>query len=207
MKPLIFAVLIIPLMLACSPGIHEKTSPIKVEIAEIGGGYQLLRGGQPYEIRGAGMNVDDMERFTANGGNSIRNWSTISDEQDTQALLEAAHANGVTVALGLPMRAERHGFDYDDETAVAQQLEVMRSEVLKLVTVDAGEDHMVQAQLQDRSCKLLGLSRVRCRRTTCFHRTEVTPSGAGVAEDHECSRTGRKAFTDVGTTRLFADGV
>jgi len=37
----------------------------------------------------------------------------------------------VTVALGLSMKAERHGFDYDDPDAVAAQLEPLREEVLK----------------------------------------------------------------------------
>jgi hypothetical protein len=35
------------------------------------------------------------------------------------------------VALGLAMHSERHGFDYDDADAVAEQLERMRAEVLK----------------------------------------------------------------------------
>ena len=131
MKPLLLAVFIMPLMLACSPGTSDPTSPVKVEIVRSGDGYQLLRGGEPYVIRGAGMSVDDIERFALNGGNSIRNWTTISDTQDTQALLDSAHAHGVTVALGLPMHAERHGFDYDDAAAVERQLEAMRTEVLK----------------------------------------------------------------------------
>jgi exo-beta-1,3-glucanase (GH17 family) len=131
MKPVLFLVLIIPMMIACSPETSETTSPMKVEIVESDDGYRLLRGGRPYEIRGAGMSIDDIERFAANGGNSIRNWTTISDRQDTQALLDAAHAHGVTVALGLPMHAERHGFDYNDEAAVAKQLAMMQAEVLK----------------------------------------------------------------------------
>ncbi len=77
------------------------------------------------------MVVDDIERFAARGGNSIRTWSTTGDEQDTRALLDAAHSHGVTVALGLPLVPERHGFDYDDPEAVAEQLELMRAEVLK----------------------------------------------------------------------------
>jgi exo-beta-1,3-glucanase (GH17 family) len=131
MRNLFFAILTIPAILACSPESPVTEFPFKVEIVESGDGYRLLRGGEPYEIRGAGMSVDDIERFAANGGNSIRNWTTISDQQDTLALLDTAHAHGVTVALGLPMQAERHGFDYDDEAAVARQLELMQSEVLK----------------------------------------------------------------------------
>ena len=86
-------------------------TPVKVEIEATEDGYQLLRGGEPYLINGAGMGVDDLENFAAHGGNSIRTWSTNSDYQDTLALLDAAQANGVTVALCLSMQAERHGFD------------------------------------------------------------------------------------------------
>jgi exo-beta-1,3-glucanase (GH17 family) len=106
-------------------------TPVKVEIEATEDGYQLLRGGEPYVINGAGMGVDDLENFAAHGGNSIRTWSTNSDYQDTLALLDAAQANGVTVALCLSMRAERHGFNYDDAQAVAEQLQWMREEVTR----------------------------------------------------------------------------
>ena len=106
-------------------------TPVKVEIEATEDGYQLLRGGEPYLINGAGMGVDDLENFAAHGGNSIRTWSTNSDYQDTLALLDAAQANGVTVALCLSMQAERHGFDYDDAQAVAEQLQWMREEVIR----------------------------------------------------------------------------
>ena len=118
-------------MASCSPTTEDKMSPIKVEIIRTDTGYQLLRGGEPYEIRGAGMGVDDIERFASRGGNSIRTWDTTGEYQHTRALLDAAQEHGITVALGLPMRAERHGFDYNDTEAVAAQLELIRGEVLK----------------------------------------------------------------------------
>ena len=77
------------------------------------------------------MAVDDIQRFAAAGGNSIRNWDTMQQGQDTLALLDKAHAHGVTVALGLAMTPERHGFNYNDPDEVAAQLKVMRGEVLK----------------------------------------------------------------------------
>jgi exo-beta-1,3-glucanase (GH17 family) len=77
------------------------------------------------------MGRNDIERFAGHGGNSIRTWSTANDYQDTKELLDAAHEHGVTVALGLSMTAERHGFDYDDADAVAAQLAEIRGEVLK----------------------------------------------------------------------------
>jgi exo-beta-1,3-glucanase (GH17 family) len=105
--------------------------PIKVEIVATDSGYELLRGGTPYVIKGAGMAIDDLANFAARGGNSIRNWSTDADYQDTLALLDAAHQSGITVSLCLSLRAERHGFDYSDADAVAAQLEWIRAEVEK----------------------------------------------------------------------------
>jgi exo-beta-1,3-glucanase (GH17 family) len=131
MRYLVFLVSIFCLMTACSNDPTSTSRPIKVEIVKSDDGYQLLRGGKPYEVRGAGMVIDDIGRIAAAGGNSIRIWDTAQEEQDTLALLDDAQAHGVTVALGLRMRHERHGFDYDDPTAVAAQLEFIRGEVLK----------------------------------------------------------------------------
>jgi hypothetical protein len=105
--------------------------PVKVEIAETSTGYQILRDGKPYDIRGAGMAVDHIAAFTDHGGNSIRNWTTADDPQSIEELLDRAHEADVTVMLCLPMQAERWGFDYDDQDAVAMQLEAFRGEVLK----------------------------------------------------------------------------
>ena len=131
MRHPLLAIALLCLMTACSVESDPSLSPIRVEVRETDDGYVLLRGGKPYTVRGAGMAINDIERFAAYGGNSIRNWSTSQRGQDTRELLDTAHANGVTVALGLPMVPERHGFDYDDAEAVAEQLEFLRGEVLK----------------------------------------------------------------------------
>lgn len=102
-----------------------------VEIVQTNAGYQLMRGGNPYIIKGAGMGVAGIESFAAHGGNSIRNWTTTGQFENGQAVLDKAHANGVTVALCLAMRPERSGFDYDDAETVAAQLDEFREEVLK----------------------------------------------------------------------------
>ncbi len=117
-------------MAACAHPATRTEGPMKVEIATTETGFELLRDGEPYQIRGAGMTSGDLAAFAAHGGNSIRNWTTVG-RVDTRQLLDEAHANGVTVALCLPMGSERHGFDYDDEAAVAAQLDTMRAEVLK----------------------------------------------------------------------------
>ncbi len=126
-----FVLVMVCVLAACTPETEEMQSAVKVEIVKTDVGYQLMRGGERYEIKGAGMGIDDIERFASHGGNSIRNWTTTSEYQDVLALLDSAHAHGVTVALGLPMRAERHGFDYDNPEAVERQLEVFRQDVIK----------------------------------------------------------------------------
>jgi hypothetical protein len=100
---------------------------VRVEIVKSGPGYELLRAGKPYEIRGAGLEYGDMASFAAHGGNSIRNWTT----DNAAAVLDTAQSNGITVALCLCLQSERWGFDYNDATVVAAQLELMRAEVLK----------------------------------------------------------------------------
>ena len=99
---------------------------VPVTVVQEGGRYRLFRGGQPYEIRGAGL-ADNMETLAAHGGNSFRTWST----NDAGQVLDEALRLGLTVALCIEIGRERQGFDYDDEQAVAAQLEFARGEVRK----------------------------------------------------------------------------
>ena len=48
---------------------------IPVELVEHDGGWKLLRGGEPYEVRGAGLEYSDLSVFASHGGNSIRTWN------------------------------------------------------------------------------------------------------------------------------------
>ena len=100
MRYLLCAATILCLMTACSTEPDSPHKPVRVEIEKTDDGYRLLRGGEPYTVRGAGMVIDDLERFAASGGNSVRNWSTTHDGQETGAFLDAAQQHGVTVALG-----------------------------------------------------------------------------------------------------------
>ncbi|MBD3647432.1 MAG: hypothetical protein HUJ31_08290 [Pseudomonadales bacterium] len=111
------------------PGcVWHQQLPVAVEIQRTGTGYQLLRDGQPYELRGAGTQlVRDLTSIAAHGGNSVRTWRTYNASE----LLDRAHDLGLTVALCLDMKRERHGFDYDDAVAVRRQLDFFRGEVLK----------------------------------------------------------------------------
>lgn len=119
------------LFAGCASCTSNDLGPVKVEVVRTESGFQLLRGAEPYEIKGAGMSVDDIENFATHGGNSIRNWTTNNERQDPMDLLDSAHAHGITVALCLPMQPERWGFDYKDKDAVAAQLADFREQVIR----------------------------------------------------------------------------
>ena len=104
---------------------------IPVEVAGNNGQYQLYRGGEPYVIKGAGLEYSDVGVFASHGGNSIRTWRTQDGSSSGLDVLDGAAKHDVTVALCIEIGRERHGFDYDDEEAVAAQLEFARKEVMK----------------------------------------------------------------------------
>ena len=116
---------------ACSSGDDGAARAIKVEVVRGDSGYQLLRAGEPYKIKGAGLEFGDIVSFAEHGGNSIRTWTTENEVETAQEVLDKALANGVTVSVCLAMGAEHWGFDYDDPNAVAEQLAFLRGEVLK----------------------------------------------------------------------------
>jgi hypothetical protein len=98
---------------------------IPVELQKTDSGWQLLRGGEPYFIHGAGGD-GPLDVLAAAGANSVRTWGG-----DVGSLLDDAHKLGLTVTVGIWLGHERHGFDYGDETQVAEQLERAREMVLK----------------------------------------------------------------------------
>lgn len=104
----------------------KSGAAIKVAVKKEGAGYQLMRDGKPYYIKGAG-GTGYMSRIAAYGGNSVRTWDTKNGKQ----ILDSAQKYGLTVLMGLPVTAERHGFNYDDPAAVKKQFEKVRAEVLK----------------------------------------------------------------------------
>jgi hypothetical protein len=98
---------------------------VPVELQKTDSGWQLLRGGEPYLIRGAGGD-GSLQQLAAAGGNSVRTWGG-----DVGTLLDDAHALGLTVTVGIWLGHERHGFDYNDAAQVAEQLEQARQAVLR----------------------------------------------------------------------------
>ncbi len=116
---------------AAAAPLQETVGPIKVEIRATDDGYQLLRGGEPYDVNGAGVDDGDIRRLAATGGNSIRTWAVDAPGMSSQALLDLAHELGITVSLCLNIARERHGFDYNDPEAVAAQKAAAKKAVLK----------------------------------------------------------------------------
>ena len=109
---------------------------IPVELIRTEAGWQLLRGGEPYFIKGAG-GTHSLAELAAAGANSVRTWDAenILEGVSTGDYLDEAHSLGLSVALGIWLGHERHGFDYDDPDQVQAQLERARG------FVEAYKDH------------------------------------------------------------------
>ena len=103
---------------------HSQINKIEVKTNPLGN-FELHRNGEPYYIKGAGAK-DHFDLLVESGANSIRIWSTNKKE-----LLDSAHQHGLTVTLGLHVRPERSGMDYNNEYAVKGQIEYLKNEVLK----------------------------------------------------------------------------
>ncbi len=93
-------------------------------------GYHLSVDGAPFFVKGAGLDGGDPTALAARGANAFRTWHTDIGTAG-KAMLDRAQALGLHVALGLEMSAPRHGFDYGDARAIAQQQEKMRAVVLR----------------------------------------------------------------------------
>ena len=98
----------------------------KTEIIKTNNGFQLLRNGKPYYVKGAG-GTEYLDVLKSIGGNSIRTWST----GDAKKVLDNAYANGISVCLGFWVGHERHGFNYNDEYAILAQLKAFEQDVIK----------------------------------------------------------------------------
>jgi beta-glucanase (GH16 family) len=116
--------LIFTILLCVTQLFAQNSIPVKIEKTK--DGFQLIRNGKPYFIKGAG-GTSYIEKLKEYGGNSIRTWSSTN----AKAILDEAHRLGLTVTLGLSTATERHGFNYDDVEAVKSQLEILREEVIK----------------------------------------------------------------------------
>ena len=83
------------LLLAAALLPRVEAAAVPVEVAQTADGWQLLRNGEPYQIKGAGGH-NQLEELVQCGGNSIRTWGV----EGLGTILDQAEANGLTVAAG-----------------------------------------------------------------------------------------------------------
>jgi hypothetical protein len=97
---------------------------VSVQVVHTSKGYELLRGGKPYFIKGgAGLQYFDLMR--QKGGNSVR----IYTARYADVMLDAAQQQGLTVMFGLWMKPPYEKFDYYDPKAVEAQKQAVYREV------------------------------------------------------------------------------
>lgn len=98
----------------------------KTELVKDGAGWKLLRDGKPYIIKGVGGS-GSKQLLKDLGGNSFRTW----DAEKIDDQLAEAQKLGLTVTVGIWLKHERHGFDYNDVEFTAKQLERVRQLVTR----------------------------------------------------------------------------
>ncbi|MEN7341354.1 MAG: glycoside hydrolase family 2 TIM barrel-domain containing protein [Pseudomonadota bacterium] len=114
------------ILTGCAVAAASEPAPHHVSLQKTDTGWVLLRGGAPYVVKGAGGD-HSLEALAAAGANSIRLW----DFANARPIMDEAHRLGLSVTLGIWLGHERHGFNYSDEAAVAEQLERVRAAVLE----------------------------------------------------------------------------
>ena len=94
-------------------------------------GWRLVRGGEPFVIRGAG-GPGSLEALAACGGNAIRTWGIEDVEKavDGMRMIDRAQQLGLAVTVGLWLGHERHGFDWSDAAAIGRQRAMVEQAVL-----------------------------------------------------------------------------
>ena len=133
-------VLLIMLIIACKgenkPPVEvveeEPPQPAKVTIHEQDGKFELRVNGEPFYIKGAGLEFGNIPALARHQGNSFRTWRTENGQRSGREVLDEAYENGVMVTMGIEVARERHGFDYNDTVAVQAQLEDIRKQVMAL---------------------------------------------------------------------------
>ncbi len=100
--------------------------PVRVELKNVEGKWQLTRDGQPYFIKGVGGDASKKLALES-GANSFRTWGA----EDIGDKLDEAQKLGLSVTVGIWLGHERHGFNYNNSNQVAEQYEKARQAILK----------------------------------------------------------------------------
>ncbi len=100
-------------------------APSVVKIERTATGWQLLRNGQPYYVKGVG-GTTRIDELVAAGGNSVRTWGSERASQE----LDEAQKRGLTLAFGMWL-GHQHHVNYEDAARLKEQYEKVRQDVLK----------------------------------------------------------------------------
>ncbi len=111
--------------------LETERKPARVKVENHGDGFRLSVNGEPFYIKGAGLEFGDIKSLAENGGNAFRTWRTENGKKSGKQVLDEAYQNGLMVCMGIEIARERHGFDYNDTAAVREQFERVKQEVLK----------------------------------------------------------------------------
>jgi hypothetical protein len=101
--------------------------PVHVEIKNVDGKYGIYVDGKQFIAKGVGLEGGYYAELKEAGGNSFRTWRCKNADEE----LAAAAKHGYMVLVGLDIDKELHGFDFDDEAAVAEQFERIKKNVDK----------------------------------------------------------------------------
>lgn len=110
-------------MLTVQPAL---AAPVKVQLVKSPNGFELLRGGKPYFVKGAGGGYS-LKALKAAGGNSGRTWGAdgIQNQLDEAAKLH------MTMLVGFWLGHPGDGFNYHNAAAVQAQYEQCKKYVLE----------------------------------------------------------------------------
>lgn len=103
------------------PDWSDIGKPSVVQVRQTASGFELVRNGEPFFVRGVG-GQSALDRLVELGGNAIRTW----DAEGIDDLLNEAHAKGLAVQVGIWLEHERHGYDYNDPEVRRTQLDKVR---------------------------------------------------------------------------------
>lgn len=85
----------------------------RFEIGDSDGAFTLLRGGEPFYVKGA-VGWHSYELLTQCGANAVRTGAS-------RRSLDRVHEAGLVALANLPVRGQRNGMDWGNETMVAEQ--------------------------------------------------------------------------------------
>jgi hypothetical protein len=136
---------LVPLFIATLAA--AEPSVVKI-VPRANGGFELVRNGEPYFVKGA-VGSRELDRLGKAGGNSIRIYAP-------GAALDDAESRGLTALVGLNLGRPRQGFDYRDSRKVQAQRERVREAVAKFKDHPAvlmwalGNENELRASDEDR---------------------------------------------------------